>query len=552
MTGKTGAALDYGGGVTATVVVTCLIAASCGLIFGYDIGVTGGVTQMQSFLTKFFPEVVRGMRGAKRDAYCRYDNQLLTAFTSSLYIAGALSSLVASRVTRRVGRQAIMLTGGALFLAGSALNAGAVNIAMLIIGRMLLGVGVGFTTQAAPLYLAETAPARWRGAFTSAYHFFLVLGTVAATAANYFTDRIPGWGWRVSLGLAAVPAAVIVVGALFVPDTPSSLVLRGHQEKARASLQRVRGADADVDAEFKDIIRAVEQARRNDEGAFRRLRGEGYRHYLVMVVAIPTFFDLTGMIVISVFSPVLFRTVGFSSQKAILGSIILSLVNLCSVVVSSFAIDRVGRRVLFLAGGTVMMLCQVPTHAYIDRDRGVDNGGPSREAPRGGDDGSELRGGAGGADVPVHGELRHVVGTAQVGGTERDLPGGDPVGGAGPEHVHLAHALLRADAGVYLYALRHEVRNLPLLRRLGSRHDGLHRAAAAGDEGRAARGHALGVGEALVLEEVRQGPQAGHPSELSLTQPSRLVCSICVYVCVCDFFVQLKLELWVQLTCMWL
>ncbi len=117
---------------------------------------TGGVTQMQSFLTKFFPEVVKGMRGAKRDAYCRYDNQVLTAFTSSLYIAGAVASLVASRVTRMVGRQAIMLTGGALFLAGSAFNAGAVNIAMLIIGRILLGVGVGFTTQvAAHLNLAQ-------------------------------------------------------------------------------------------------------------------------------------------------------------------------------------------------------------------------------------------------------------------------------------------------------------------------------------------------------------------------------------------------------------
>ncbi|EEE61101.1 hypothetical protein OsJ_15008 [Oryza sativa Japonica Group] len=320
MAAGTEAARDYGGGVTASVVVTCLIAASCGLIFGYDIGVSGGVTQMQSFLTKFFPEVVKGMRGAKRDAYCRYDNQVLTAFTSSLYIAGAVASLVASRVTRMVGRQAIMLTGGALFLAGSAFNAGAVNIAMLIIGRILLGVGVGFTTQAAPLYLAETAPARWRGAFTAAYHIFLVIGTVAATAANYFTDRIPGWGWRVSLGLAAVPATVIVVGALFVPDTPASLVLRGHTEKARASLQRVRGADADVDAEFKDIIRAVEEARRNDEGAFRRLRGP---------------------------------------QRAILASIVLTLVNLCAVVVSSFTVDRVGRRFLFLAGGTAMLLCQV-------------------------------------------------------------------------------------------------------------------------------------------------------------------------------------------------
>uniref|UniRef100_J3LYG4 Major facilitator superfamily (MFS) profile domain-containing protein n=1 Tax=Oryza brachyantha TaxID=4533 RepID=J3LYG4_ORYBR len=158
---------------------------------------------------------------------------------------------------------------------------------------------------------------------------------------------------------AAAPPAVIVVGALFVPDTPASLVLRGHQEKARASLQRVRGADADVDAEFKDIVRAVEEARRNEEGAFRRLRGEGYRQYLVMAVAIPTFFDLTGMVVITVFSPVLFRTIGFNSQKAILGSVILTLVNMCSVVFSSFAVDRVGRRVLFLAGGTVMMLCQV-------------------------------------------------------------------------------------------------------------------------------------------------------------------------------------------------
>ncbi|XP_040378959.1 sugar transport protein MST1-like [Oryza brachyantha] len=356
--GTEAAARDYGG-VTATVVVTCLIASSCGLIFGYDIGVTGGVTQMQSFLSKFFPEVVRGMRGAKRDAYCKYDSQLLTAFTSSLYIAGALSALAASRVTRKVGRQGIMLAGGAMFLAGSAFNAGAVNISMLIIGRILLGVGVGFTTQSAPLYLAETAPARWRGAFTSGYHFFLVLGTVSATVTNYFADRIPGWGWRLSLGLAAVPAAVIVVGALFVPDTPASLVLRGHQEKARASLQRVRGADADVDAEFKDIVRAVEEARRNEEGAFRRLRGEGYRQYLVMAVAIPTFFDLTGMVVITVFSPVLFRTIGFNSQKAILGSVILTLVNMCSVVFSSFAVDRVGRRVLFLAGGTVMMLCQV-------------------------------------------------------------------------------------------------------------------------------------------------------------------------------------------------
>ncbi|XP_039818623.1 sugar transport protein MST1-like [Panicum virgatum] len=305
--GYDGGAGDYGGTVTFSVVVTCLMAASCGLIFGYDSGVSG--------------------------------------FSSSQSLSIPLPISLP--------------TGGVLFLVGSAINAGAANIAMLIVGRMLLGFGVGFTTQAAPLYLAETSPARCRGAFTTAYNIFLVLGSLAATVANYFTNRIIGWGWRVSLGLAAVPAAIVVLGALLVPDTPSSLVLRGDTDGARASLQRLRGPGADTEAEFKDIVRAVEEARRNDEGAYKRLRGDGYRHYLVMVMAIPSFFDLTGVIVMAVFSPLLFRTVGFSSQKAILGSVILSLVNLTSSLLSSFVMDRTGRRFLFLAGGAAMIICQL-------------------------------------------------------------------------------------------------------------------------------------------------------------------------------------------------
>lgn len=364
---------DYGGGVTVSVVVTCLMAASCGLIFGYDIGVSGGVTQMESFLAKFFPEVSSGTNDSKHNAYCKYNDQRLTAFTSSLYIAAMLSSLVASRVTRTVGRQAVMLMGGVLFLVGSAINAGAVNVAMLILGRMLLGFGVGFTTQAAPLYLAETSPARWRGAFTAAYSIFQVLGVLAATVTNYLTNRVAGWGWRVSLGLAAVPAAIVVLGALLVPDTPSSLVLRGDADGARASLQRLRGPGAETDAELKDIVRAVERARRDDEGAYGRLCAKGYGHYLVMVVAIPSFFDLTGVIVMAVFSPVLFRTVGFSSQKAIFGSVILSLVNLASSLLSSFVMDRAGRRFLFLAGGAAMMICQLAMSCILAGHLGKHN-----------------------------------------------------------------------------------------------------------------------------------------------------------------------------------
>ena len=96
------------------------------------------------------------MKRGQGNVYCVFDSQSLTAFTSSLYLAGLLASLFAGKVTKAIGRQAIMLLGSALFFAGAALNAAAVNIAMLIIGRMLLGFGVGFTNQVSLIILMQS------------------------------------------------------------------------------------------------------------------------------------------------------------------------------------------------------------------------------------------------------------------------------------------------------------------------------------------------------------------------------------------------------------
>lgn len=102
---------------------------------------------MQPFLKKFFPTVLRKAAEAKTNVYCMYDSQILTAFTSSLYIAGLAASLVAGRINASLGRRNTMLLGGCTFLVGAAINGGAVNVAMLILGRILLGFGVGFTNQ---------------------------------------------------------------------------------------------------------------------------------------------------------------------------------------------------------------------------------------------------------------------------------------------------------------------------------------------------------------------------------------------------------------------
>ncbi|ONK74630.1 uncharacterized protein A4U43_C03F8470 [Asparagus officinalis] len=134
--------------MTLFVLMTCIVAATGGLIFGYDIGISGGVTAMDSFLLKFFPDVYKKEKAdTSTNQYCKFDSVPLTLFTSSLYLAALVASFVASAVTRSFGRKWSMFGGGLTFLAGAAINGAAENVAMLIIGRILLGIGVGFANQ---------------------------------------------------------------------------------------------------------------------------------------------------------------------------------------------------------------------------------------------------------------------------------------------------------------------------------------------------------------------------------------------------------------------
>ncbi|KAK8963961.1 Hexose carrier protein HEX6 [Platanthera guangdongensis] len=135
----------YGGRITSLVVFSSLVAASGGIL---RLPVAGGVTATGSFLQKFFPDVFEKMKGDTHVSnYCLFNSQALTAFTSSLYIAGVLASLIASGVTADYGRRTSMLIGSVLFLSGSVMGGAAVDVYMLILSRILLGFGVGFTNQ---------------------------------------------------------------------------------------------------------------------------------------------------------------------------------------------------------------------------------------------------------------------------------------------------------------------------------------------------------------------------------------------------------------------
>ncbi|KAL4361315.1 hypothetical protein GQ457_04G028100 [Hibiscus cannabinus] len=339
-------------------VVICWILAACGgLMFGYDIGISGGVTAMDDFLIKFFPKVHERKMHAKEDNYCKYDDQFLQLFTSSLYLAALVSSFAASKVCTKFGRKPTILAASLVFLAGAGLSASAQKLYMLIIGRVLLGIGVGFGNEAVPLFLSEIAPVQRRGAINIIFQLLVTVGIFMANLVNYGTSKMHPHGWRLSLGLAGVPALMLFIGSLIITETPASLIKRGKESLGHTTLQRIRGVE-DVEAEFQQIVKASEIAR-GVKHPFKELMKRSSRPPLVIAVALQVFQQFTGINAIMFYAPVLFQTVGFKSDASLLSSVITGIVNVFGTLVSLATVDKFGRRILLLQACLQMLICQI-------------------------------------------------------------------------------------------------------------------------------------------------------------------------------------------------
>ncbi|KAJ8509644.1 hypothetical protein OPV22_000085 [Ensete ventricosum] len=318
---STGGGKQHPGKMTPFVFLTCLVASSGGLIFGYDIGISGGVTSMDSFLSRFFPSVYKQqMADSSTNQYCKFDSLLLTLFTSSLYVAALLSSFLAS--------------------------------------------------TAVPVYLSEMAPAFLRGTLNIGFQLMITVGILAANLINYGTASIKGgWGWRVSLGLAAVPALIITIGSLVLPDTPNSLIERGHDEEAKAMLSKIRGTE-DIRAEYDDLVAASDEAK-SVHHPWSNILQRKYRPQLTMAILIPCFQQLTGINVIMFYAPVLFKTIGFGSEASLASAVITGTVIVLGTFVSIATVDKLGRRALFLQGGTQMLISQLVVGTLIALKFGI-------------------------------------------------------------------------------------------------------------------------------------------------------------------------------------
>ncbi|XP_073103020.1 hexose carrier protein HEX6-like isoform X2 [Elaeis guineensis] len=324
-------AYHYGGRVTTLVILSCMVAATGGLLFGYDLGIS----------------------------------------------AGAFASLFASSITHRFGRKISILLGGALFLAGAVIGGLAINIYMLIIGRVLLGIGIGFTNQSIPLYLSELAPPHYRGLLNNAFEVFVALGVLCANLINYETQKMHSdWSWRTSLFIALAPATFLTLGTLFLPETPNSLLQRNKTiQEATEILKKMRGT-TDVQDELNDMIAAANIAK-SLHHPFHTIMQRKYRPQLIMAITIPFFKQATGINVITFYAPVIFRIIGLGESSSLMSTVIIGVSVTCATIASTIMVDKFGRRALLIIGGVQMLVAQLMVGALMLTQLG-DYGGMSR------------------------------------------------------------------------------------------------------------------------------------------------------------------------------
>ncbi|MGY1857156.1 sugar porter family MFS transporter [Modestobacter sp. SYSU DS0290] len=318
-------ARDDGGGLTGAVVVVALVSAISGLLYGYDTGIISGA------LLQISDEFGIG-------------NGWEQVIAASILAGAVVGALVCSWLSQRLGRRTTLLIVAAVFVIGSLAASLAPNPVTLSLARVVLGFAVGGATQTAPVYVAELAPSRYRGRLVLFFQIAIGVGILTATIIGA-TESVD---WRLAIGAATVPSALMLGLMLRLPDSPRWLVKAGRGDQAREALQRVRPRGTDVSGELHDIEELVEAERTASTSGWRGLREGWVRPALIVGCGLAVFTQLSGIEMIVYYSPTILTDNGFSDTAALRVSVALGATYLITQLIGLAVIDRVGRRRLTL------------------------------------------------------------------------------------------------------------------------------------------------------------------------------------------------------------
>jgi len=315
-----------------SALLTCILAALAGLMFGLDIGVISGATQ--------FIQAEFGVT-----------DHAIEWIVSAMMFGAAVGAAFAGWLSVRLGRKRSLILGAALFVVGSLLCGGAWSPDTLIAARFILGLAIGIAAFTAPLYLAEVASEDVRGAMISIYQLMITIGIFIAFLSDTAFSYSGNWRWM--LGVIAIPGALFLVGLLMLPDSPRWLIMRQRKDEAIGVLQRLRGDPAIVAREAADI---EEQLATPQQGWHLFLENRNFRRSVALGIALQLVQQFTGMNVVMYYAPRIFRDMGYDTAMQMWFTAAVGLTNVLATFIAIGLVDRWGRRPILYAGFTVMAI----------------------------------------------------------------------------------------------------------------------------------------------------------------------------------------------------
>ncbi len=270
---------------------------------------------------------------------------------SIILLGGLVGALAAGSFADHFGRKRTILVSSALFILGAALIALCNSYEHLLLGRFISGLGVGIVSLAAPLYLAEISPARYRGSFVSLFQLAIAIGILFSFAVNYLFAESANWRWMFVMGI--FPAIVQMLALFFLPETPAWLFKRGLEKHAIMIIARLRR-----DTHWQMQVEAMKNtANPQESGNWKSLFSPKLRFILMIGVILSACQQITGINTVIFYAPKIFDLAGFhSTTGAIVATCGIGAINVLVTGLSVLLLRKIGRRTLLLIGVAGMAL----------------------------------------------------------------------------------------------------------------------------------------------------------------------------------------------------
>lgn len=317
----------------AVLGITSVVALG-GFLFGYDTGVISGAL---AFITHDF------------------DLTSLTSgiVVSSIVVGAMIGALSSGRLADRFGRRTMIIAAAVVFVIGSALAAFAPTFLTLVAARVVLGLGIGGASALVPTFISEVAPPASRGRLVAVNQLLITIGIAVAYFVGYaFTSS---HNWRAMFAIGVIPALGLGIGMLFLPESPRWLLARGHGERARAILSRLRPAET-VDAEIAEIMHIGANSK---PGRLRDLAKRWMAPALVAGIGLQILGQATGVNTVVYYAPRIFENAGIGASAAILATVGIGIVNVIMTLVGMSVVDRIGRKPLLISGVSIMAVALI-------------------------------------------------------------------------------------------------------------------------------------------------------------------------------------------------